>query len=193
MRILVTYACQEEFTEVKFPGLAGTEEVHVGYLRTGIGKTKSAFYLSEALTHGQPDLVINMGTAGTVRHQVGGLFVCRQFVDRDMQKLAAFGVDWEIDSSELLTAGGFCQHWPNGGICNTGDTFLTEVEKTHGDVIDMEAYAQAFVCRAKGIPFIAVKYVTDIVGQNSVKHWEDKLADARKALGNFFENIGGVM
>ena len=42
-----------------------------------------------------------------------------------------------------------------------------------------------------GVPYQehAVKYVTDIIGQNSVKHWEDKLADARKGLGAFFESI----
>lgn len=149
MRILVTYACQDEFTEVKFPGIVGTEEVHVGYLRTGIGKAKSAFYVAEAITHGQPDLVINMGTAGAVHHQVGDIFVCRRFIDRDMQKLEAFGVEWEIDSSELLSARGFCRHWPEGGVCNTGDTFLTEIGQVQGDVFDMEAYAQALVCRAK--------------------------------------------
>lgn len=49
MRILVTYAVQGEFTELKFPGLTGEEEVQVGYLRTGIGKVKSAFYLTEAI------------------------------------------------------------------------------------------------------------------------------------------------
>ena len=51
MRILVTYAVQGEFTELKFPGLIGEEEVQVGYLRTGVGKVKSAFYLSEAISH----------------------------------------------------------------------------------------------------------------------------------------------
>ena len=56
----------------------------------------------------------------------------------------------------------------------------------------MEAYTQAFVCRAKNVPFIAVKYVTDIIGQNSVKHWEDKIVDARRELGFFFEKLGGV-
>lgn len=122
MRILVTYAVQGEFTELKFPGLIGEEEVQVGYLRTGVGKVKSAFYLSEAISHAQPDLVVNVGTAGTIRHQVGDIFVCR----------------------------------------------------------------------AKNVPFISVKYVTDIIGQNSVKHWEDKLADARKGLGEFFEKLGGV-
>ena len=35
MKILVTYAVQGEFTELKFPGLIGEEEVQVGYLRTG--------------------------------------------------------------------------------------------------------------------------------------------------------------
>ena len=31
MKILVTYAVQGEFTELKFPGLIGEEEVQVGY------------------------------------------------------------------------------------------------------------------------------------------------------------------
>ena len=193
MRILVTYAVQGEFTELKFPGLIGEEEVQVGYLRTGIGKVKSAFYLSEAINHAQPDLVVNVGTAGTLRHQVGDVVVCRRFVDRDMQKLTDFGMEYEIDSAELLAQKGYCLHWPGEGICNTGDTFLTELSDVKGDVVDMEAYAQAWVCRSKNTPFIAVKYVTDIVGQNSVKHWEDKLADAREGLGEFFEKSGGAV
>ena len=95
MRILVTYAVQGEFTELKFPGLIGEEEVQVGYLRTGIGKVKSAFYLAEAISSAQPDLVVNVGTAGTVRHQVGDILVCRHFIDRDMQRLSGF--DMECD------------------------------------------------------------------------------------------------
>ena len=189
MKILVTYAVQGEFTELKFPGLIGEEEVQVGYLRTGIGKVKSAFYLTEATNRAQPDLVVNVGTAGTVRHQVGDIFVCRHFVDRDMQRLKGFDMECEIDSAELLAQKGYCLHWQREGVCNTGDTFLTELSDVKGDVVDMEAYAQAWVCRTKNTPFIAVKYVTDIIGQNSVKHWEDKLADARKGLGAFFESI----
>lgn len=186
MRILVTYAVQGEFTELNFPGMVGDEELQIGYLRTGVGKVKSAFHLSEAIRNGQPDLVVNIGTAGAVHHQVGDIFVCRHFVDRDMQKLINLGVECEIDSTDLLTKSGYCQHWQGEGVCNTGDTFLTELSDIKGDVVDMEAFAQAFVCRSKEVPFIAVKYVTDIIGQNSVKHWEDKLADARMELGKFF-------
>ena len=181
MKILVTYAVQGEFTELKFPGLIGEEEVHIGYIRTGVGKVKSAYYVSEVLNQAKPDLVINVGTAGSIDCQVGDILVCRHFIDRDMQKLADMGLEYEIDSSALLVEKGYCTHWAGEGICNTGD------------VVDMEAFAQAFVCRVKNVPFIAVKYVTDIIGQNSVKHWEDKLADARKGLGEFFEQIGGAV
>lgn len=193
MKILVTYAVQGEFTELKFPGLIGEEEVHIGYIRTGVGKVKSAYYVSEVLNQAKPDLVINVGTAGSIDCQVGDILVCRHFIDRDMQKLADMGLEYEIDSSALLAEKGYCMHWAGEGICNTGDTFLTELSDVKGDVVDMEAFAQAFVCRAKYVPFIAVKYVTDIIGQNSVKHWEDKLADARKGLGDFFEQIGGAV
>ena len=193
MKILVTYAVQGEFTELKFPGLIGEEEGHIGYIRTGVGKVKSAYYVSEVLNQAKPDLVINVGTAGSIDCQVGDILVCRHFIDRDMQKLANMGLEYEIDSSALLAEKGYCMHWAGEGICNTGDTFLTELSDVKGDVVDMEAFAQAFVCRVKNVPFIAVKYVTDIIGQNSVKHWEDKLADARKGLGEFFEQIGGAV
>ena len=192
MRILVTYAVQGEFTELKFPGLIGEEEVQIGYLRTGVGKVKSAFYLSEAINHAQPDLVVNVGTAGTICHQVGDIFVSRHPAARPPPPPAAPAPEHEIDSTDLLSQKGYCLHWPAGGVCNTGDTFLTELSDVSGDVVDMEAYAQALVCRAKNVPFISVKYVTDINGQNSLKQWENTLADARKGLGEFFEKLGGV-
>ena len=193
MKILVTYAVQGEFAELKFPGMREGDEVQVGYLRTGIGKVKSAYYLTDAIGRLQPDLVINMGTVGTVGHRVGDIFVCRRFVDRDMEKVKGLGVEHEIDTIALLEEKGYCLQWHAAdGVCNTGDSFLTELAEVTGDVVDMEAYAQAWVCRAKGVPFVSVKYVTDVIGQNSVKHWEDKLADARRALEAFFEQTGGV-
>ena len=180
LKLLITNAVQGEFTEIKWPN------VDVYYVRTGTGKVKAAYHVSEAINQVKPDLVINLGTAGTDNHQVGDIFVCRRFVDRDMQKLTDLGMEWQIDSSKLLAERGYCLDWQGEGTCNTGDSFLTELTHVEGDVIDMEAYAQAFVCRSKEIPFVAVKYVTDVIGQNSVKHWEDRLADARKGLSHFF-------
>lgn len=93
LKILVTYAVQGEFVEIKWP------DVEPYYIRTGIGKVKSAFHLAEAIRQVQPDLVLNIGSAGAVNHQVGDIFVCRKFVDRDMQKLAVWESNAEIDSA----------------------------------------------------------------------------------------------
>ena len=57
------------------------------------------------------------------------------------------------------------------------------------DAVDMESYAMAFVCQKYRIPFLSIKYITDVVGQNSQQHWEDKLHDARIGLGNFVKTI----
>lgn len=67
LKILVTYAVQGEFVELKWP------DIEPYYVRTGIGKVKSAFHLAEAIRQVQPDLVLNIGSAGTVNHQVGDI------------------------------------------------------------------------------------------------------------------------
>lgn len=182
LRILITYAVNDERFPLDFEGC------EVEYLRTGIGKAKAAMRLTDAVCRLHPDLVINIGTAGSVKHQVGDIFVCRRFVDRDFMKIRLTGLDYEIDSSALPEEKGWCTEWTPEGICNTGDSFLTETsDAVQGDVFDMEAYAQALVCKEKGIPFVSVKYVTDKIGENSVKHWEDKLTDARKELEIYFK------
>lgn len=161
-------------------------DVEVYYVRTGIGKVKAAFHLAEAIQQVKPDIVINQGTAGTINHQVGDVFVAVILSTGICIKMSGLGMECHIDSSELLAARGFCRHWTESATCNTGDSFLTELTDIEGDVVDMEAYAQAFVCRAKEIPFISVKYVSDVIGQNSVKHWQDRLEDARAGLSHFF-------
>ena len=144
LKILVTYAVQGEFVEIKWP------DVEPYYIRTGIGKVKSAFHLAEAIRQVQPDLVLNIGSAGTVNHQVGDIFVCRKFVDRDMQKLAGLGIECEIDSAALLEAKGYCRHWTENGTCNTGDSFLTELTHVSGDVVDMEALCTGICLPCQG-------------------------------------------
>lgn len=61
-----------------------------------------------------------------------------------MHKLAGLGLSYELDTSALLEQKGFCRHWTESATCNTGDSFLTELTDIEGDVVDMEAYAQAF-------------------------------------------------
>jgi len=183
LKVLITHAVNDELITVNLPGC------EVKYVRTGIGKVKATIRLMDALMQECPDVVVNIGTAGTLDHTVGDVFVCRHFIDRDLQKVECLGLEHEIDSSALLTDKGYCCDWKPEGVCNTGDSFLTETAGSHGDVFDMEAFAQAQVCQMKNIPFISVKYVTDKIGENSIKHWEDKLADAREGLSSFLNNL----
>ncbi|NDV60777.1 5'-methylthioadenosine/S-adenosylhomocysteine nucleosidase [Bacteroides sp. 519] len=177
--IIITYAVNQEFTPITIDGW------NIKYVITGVGKAKSAMRLTEAVILFKPDFVLNIGTAGTLAHNVGDTFICNKFIDRDYQSTQLPGLEYEIGETDIkyktLTTW-LCDKQNKVGTCSTGDTFITEVAAFHEDVIDMEAYAQALVCKEFNIPFIAVKYVTDIVGQNSVKHWEDKLSDARKHL-----------
>ncbi|NDV65905.1 nucleosidase [Bacteroides sp. 224] len=183
--ILISYAVKEEFSPLH------TEKLNIQYVLTGIGKARSAMKLTEAIIKYQPDVVINVGTAGTITHQVGNIFTCLRFVDRDYQQTKLPGIEYEIDHSELFKKDSSLDSWLRNhdrtGICSTGDTFVTEAASFQEDVVDMEAYAQALVCKEFNTPFFSVKYVTDIIGQNSVKHWEDKLSDAQRALTAWVE------
>lgn len=186
MKILFVYAIPEEKIEINIPN------AEVIYVETGMGKVNAAMKTMRAICEYHPDMVINYGSAGTLNHNIGDIIVCNRFIDRDLQKVTLNGVVSEIvfgtdAARHVLTEQRLTERakvlW---GTCNTGDSFITSGADIEGDVIDMESYAMADVCREMGIPFIAVKYVTDVVGQNSVESWQEKLADARKGLTDFF-------
>jgi len=186
MKILFVYAIPEERIEINIPN------AEVIYVETGMGKVNAAMKTMRAICEYHPDMVINYGSAGTLNHNIGDIIVCNRFIDRDLQKVTVNGVVSEIvfgtdAARDVLTEQRLTERakvlW---GTCNTGDSFITSGADIEGDVIDMESYAMADVCREMGIPFVAVKYVTDVVGQNSVESWQEKLADARKGLTDFF-------
>lgn len=184
--ILLAFALQEEVVDVRIPGY------DTAIVVTGVGKARAAMTLMKAVLSTRPQQVINIGTAGTFRLGVGDIVVSRHFVDRDFLPLRLPGIQYEATSA----AGKLYEMLPSvvGGkemsqvrfTVSTGDDFVTTFEQTHGDVVDMEAYVEALVCESEDVPFFAVKYVTDIVGQNSVGHWQDRLADARRGLTSYF-------
>lgn len=182
--ILITYAVKEEFTEIEATGN------RLIYIHTGVGKTKSSFYLTKKILEEKPDFVLNIGTAGTINHRIGDIFVATHFIDRDYEVIKLPGIEYEIPGKQLIENHSKLNEWIAAyhklGVCSTGDTFVTEVSSLSGDFVDMEAFAQAYVCKELAVPFLSVKYITDIIGENSVEHWENKLADARKALSGWF-------
>ena len=185
-KTIITYAVKEEYINLHPTG------IEIMSLRTSVGKTKSACLLTKAICQEKPDFVLNIGTAGTLKHNISEIFIPHSFIDRDYEKIKLPGLDYAIDGTALLHGLPTLQEWVldynKKGICSTGDTFVMNTDFNCGDIVDMEAYAQAYVCREFDIPFLSVKYITDIIGENSVQHWEDKLSDARNELTAWFGN-----
>lgn len=182
MKILLSFAIPEEVVEISFPK-------HDTYsIITGIGKTLATMHLTEAIIEYKPDYVINIGTAGTLRHQVGDIFVCQEFIDRDLRNTQIPGIKYHIKDKYPLPPFLCFNKKLKFGIVNTGDNFVTKEENIVGDVVDMEAFSEATVCRKFNIPFVSVKYVTDVIGKNSIAEWEAKLVSTRNSLSSFFNS-----
>ena len=183
MKLLVIYAVEEERIDVPFEG-------EVFYVKTGIGKVKAAVKAQEAIINIKPDFVLNIGTAGSVKHAVGDIIVCSDFLDRDLIKInhPEITSKLQIDKDNLVKV---FSKLPidNNYECGTGDSFVLKAEDLTSDVCDMEAFAIATVCEYYKVPFVAVKYVSDKVGENNLKMWEETLANARTGLSFFFKTL----
>ncbi len=178
LNVLIVYAVEEERVQVDMPNC------NFHYCKTGVGKVAASIAVSRAIDIHKPDVVLNIGTAGSVEYEIGSVHICCKFIDRDMEKLQNFGVPFYVDFSDEVQRTGLFKDWEFDSICNSGDTFLTSADGT-GDVFEMESFAVAGLCEAHQIPFVAVKCVTDIIGQNSIQHWEEKLGEAQSILQKF--------
>lgn len=180
-KIIVVQALKEE--EAILPTIEGYE---IERIYTGCGKVAAALALFRGISKERPVAVINIGTVGARDHKVGDIVICNDFVDRDLNPLCIYGIISHVTSDTNEPVIQKLLKNNTLGKCSTGDSFVTG-ELKDGDVCDMEAFAQALLCQQEKIPFIAVKYITDIVGNNSVAAWEEKLADARVGLSQFLE------
>jgi adenosylhomocysteine nucleosidase len=72
------------------------------------------------------------------------------------------------------------------GICGTGDSFEIGPPKVECDLVDMEAFAIAKVCKKMQIPFYAVKYITDGSDHNAHNDWFENLKPASRSLLQFY-------
>ena len=172
-----------ENNELHAATLDGRDVVLVG---SGMGKVNAALAVYEAVREQRPDFVLNVGTAGSATQAVGSILACGRFLDRDMEKVKEFGVPYWYDFSADLVRIDLCRWVDYSHVCNTGDSFVTEVI-AQADVVDMENFAVAAVCQREGIPLLSVKYITDRIGENLVQDWEDKLHEANVGLQAFFD------
>ena len=71
-----------------------------------------------------------------------------------------------------------------GYSCGTGDSFVNKKIDMEVDVVDMEAYAIAKVCRLENIEFKCFKYISDNADENADNDWNKNLAKGASAFAN---------
>ena len=137
---------------------------------TGAGKINATYNLTKLIEIHRPDEVINFGTAGAVVKNLEGVIECTKFYQRDMDVTAL--MDLKIgdtpfdDIKEIITS-------TDGYSCGTGDNFVTGKIPIKVDVVDMEAYALAKVCKLEKIKFRCFKFISDNADESASVDWVD--------------------
>ena len=164
-------------------GLFEAQGIDVHY--SGIGKVNAAFKAFEVIQNTGCKTLLNLGTAGSSHFDAHALVEVSQFVQRDMD-VSPLGFDVGLTPMDQHFPGAielepFFDHLPKG-ICGTGDSFETGQPKVPCQLVDMEGYALAKVCKKLGVRLISVKYITD--GANDTAHldWEENLLSGAQKL-----------
>jgi adenosylhomocysteine nucleosidase len=152
------------------------KEFHIEY--TGVGKINACFKTLEVINKFSPKLIINYGTAGSLRENLTGLKEVSDFFQRDMDASdLGFKVgDTPFDKISKISFG------TNGLSIGTGDSFVSQKPTITTDLVDMEAYAIAKVCMLKKINFLCYKYISDNADENASKNWENNISKGKIAF-----------
>ena len=171
------------------------DEFHVVY--TGVGKINAAYKLTKALEtwrreHGRlPKLVVNLGSAGSDSFASKEVVNCTDFVQRDFDTTAVGEGKYETPNeigSSCLNNGIPYDDFPTG-ICGTGDSFVTQDGRFEWNVMDMEAYVYAKICRLEKVPFACFKYITDGADGQAAESFQESLGGAAEALRTALDKI----
>ncbi len=189
MKILTLFALKEE-TQGLF------DDIKITY--TGVGKVNASYTITKAIHIEKPDVIINMGTAGSKKFNYGDLILCNKFIQRDMNA-TAFG--YKLFETPAESTPQILEHCPefilqkndifNGiGICGTGDSFATNITGNEEyNVVEMEAYSYAKIAKMENIPFICAKFISDGADSNAPQIWEESLAIGAKKMRHVYDEV----
>lgn len=157
----------------------------------GVGKINAAAVTAEVILQKKVVHILNLGTAGSQKFPKGSLVECTGFVQRDMN-LSMIGVPYGINPFEkheaLIQVPSIFPELQKG-ICGTGDLIEPFPTKVACDLVDMEAYAMAKVCKKWNIGFTSVKYITDNSDENAKNDWLGSLHLAAQSLIQIYQQM----
>ena len=143
-------------------------------LYTGVGKVNAAIELIKVLNEAKmPKTIINYGSAGSLRTDLSGIQEVTRFFQRDMDARALgfelgqtpFEDNIEIDLGR------------EGLTCGTGDNFVSGMPELQTDLVDMESYVIAKICRQFRIDFYCYKFISDNADDGAAADWNRQLTN----------------
>jgi len=167
--------------------LAAIKEETVGldyFNHTGVGKINATYNTLQLIHIHKPKIIINYGTAGAINAEIKGIVECTKFYQRDMD---VRGLDFKLGETpfdkikEIITS-------ENGYSCGTGDSFIRKKIDMDVDVVDMEAYAIAKVCKLEKIEFRCFKYISDNADKNANIDWNENLALGAQIFSKLYKD-----
>ena len=134
----------------------------------GVGKINATYNLLKLINKIKPNQVINFGSAGAIKKGLSGIVECTKFYQRDMDvrglldlKLGETPYD---NVNEIINS-------HEGFSCGSGDSFVKNKIEMNVDLVDMESYALAKVCKLENVKFRCFKYVSDNADKNAPIDW----------------------
>ncbi len=160
-------------------------------LFTGVGKLNAAYALANAVSRHRPDIVINLGTAGSGKVKTGSVVCATRFIQHDMDvtPLGFKPGETPFDPTPALLENGRAVEGLETVTCGSGDRFVVGDAPAGCDILEMEAYALAKVCLLENIPFIALKYISDGADGAAAVDWPTALDNAGRALRSTYNKL----
>ncbi|MAQ80576.1 MAG: 5'-methylthioadenosine nucleosidase [Rhodobacterales bacterium] len=175
--VLLIIALKEELPRNLLP------EFNIEYC--GVGKINATYKALEIISKYEPKLIINFGTAGSLRKNLFGLHEVSHFFQRDMDA-RALGFKIGVTPFEERSVIDFGR---TGLSCSSGDNFVSSPPELKTDLVDMEAYAIAKVCVLKNIQFMCFKYVSDNADESASKNWKANASLGATAFKDMIKNL----
>ena len=147
----------------------------------GVGKINATYNLLKLINKFKPNQVINYGSAGAINKKLSGIVECTKFYQRDMDvtgllELKLGETPFDNINEIIISEKGFS--------CGSGDSFVKNKIEMDVDLVDMESYALAKVCKLENIKFRCFKYLSDNADENAPNDWIENCKKGAKLFQN---------
>ena len=184
--------------------IGNIDEKEIVLVKSNVGKVNSARVCQMLIDNFNIELVINIGTAGSIDNslEIGDVVVATELVQYDFDvtpfgrklgEIENIGESIKVDENLLKL---FDDINIKKGIIASGDTFVTNIEQKNNIrnifsalSVEMEGASIAQVCYLDKIPFLVIRSITDKFDGSSKVEFETFLESSSKNAAIILKEI----